>query len=279
MVGLSPCGEIVRVHDPDRYLCALFASSRQREALFAALAFNHEVAKTRDVVSEPMLGQIRLRWWREAIDGIIAGTPRQHEVVIPLADAFRAFDLDRAPFDAILDAREADLEDAPFRTLDDLTTYALGTAGSLSRVALRILGVRDEATAKAGEGISLAWSLTGLLRAMPFLARRKRLMLPLDLLEAHGARIGDYHELRDREALRVVVGSMAETARRCLDQARQQSGVRFKPAAPVLLQARLARVYLDRLERAGFNPFDPMINAEMPLKSWLLWWASARRRI
>lgn len=279
MAGLSASGEIVRAHDPDRYLCALFAGAREREGLFAVLAFNHEVAKIREVVSETMLGQIRLQWWREAIDGILAGTPRQHEVVLPLADAIRTFGLDRAPFDTILDARDADLEDSPFQSLEDLVTYARGTAGSLSHIALRILGVTDKTTVMAGEGVAVAWSLTGLLRATPFLARVKRLMLPLDLLEAHGVRIGDYHELRDREEIRAMVRAMVRTARGYLDDAARPPDVDFKQAAPVLLQARLARLYLDRLEQAGFNPFDPRINAEMPLKSWSLWWASARRRI
>jgi NADH dehydrogenase [ubiquinone] 1 alpha subcomplex assembly factor 6 len=275
---LSACGEIARAQDPDRYLCALFAKPAPREALFAILAFNQEVAKTREMVSEPMLGQIRLRWWREAIDGIVAGTPRQHEVVNPLADAFSAFALDRTAFDAILDAREADLEDAPFATLANLTDYARRTAGSLSAIELEILGVRDPATTRAAESVSLAWSLTGLLRAIPFHARQKRLMLPAEMLESNGARIGDYHELRDREAIRAVVRSIAETASGALSDARGGSGVRFNAAAPVLLQGHLASLYLNRFERAGWNAFDPAINAPMPLTSWSLWWASIRRR-
>jgi NADH dehydrogenase [ubiquinone] 1 alpha subcomplex assembly factor 6 len=279
MAGLSACGEITRANDPDRYLCALFAPPREREALFAILAFNHEVAKTREVVSETMLGQIRLQWWREAIDGILAGTPRQHEVVLPLSEAFEIFGLERGAFDAILDAREADLEDAPFQTNEDLMAYARGTAGALSRIILRILGVSDDTTMMAGESVASAWALTGLLRSTPFLARYKRLMLPRDLLDAHEARIGDYHELRDRAELRAVVEVMVGTARDYLSRGNQQNAINFKQAAPVLLQARLARLYLNRLERAGFNPFDPGINAEMPLKSWALWWASVRRRV
>ena len=276
---LSACGEIARAQDPDRYLCALFAGQGPREALFAVLAFNQEVAKIREVVSEPMLGHIRLQWWREAIDGIVAGTPRQHEVVNPLADAFGAFALNRTAFDAILEARESDLEDAPFATLTDLTDYARRTAGSLSAIGLRILGVSDPTTARAVEAVSLAWSLTGLLRAIPFHARYKRLMLPAEMFETHGARIGDYHELRDREAFRAVVQSIAEAARGALADARGENGTCFKAAAPMLLQGRLASLYLNRLEKAGWNAFDPAINAPMPLTSWSLWWASIWRRL
>ena len=66
MAPFSATGKIVCGHDPDRYLCDLFAKPKAREGLFALHAFNHEVAKIRELVSEPMLGHIRLQWWREA---------------------------------------------------------------------------------------------------------------------------------------------------------------------------------------------------------------------
>jgi len=277
--ALSACGEIARGQDPDRYLCALFADPIEREALFAVLAFNHEVAKIQDVVSETMLGHIRLQWWREAIDGILDGNPRQHEVVQPLAEAFRRFDLDRRPFDAILDAREADLEDAPFAILDDMVAYGEATAGGLCRIALKILGNDTEQSRAVGLAATTAWALTGLLRSVPFHARVKRLMLPRDLLDRHGATIGDYNELRDTPALRAVVREISLAARDSLKDAQIVSRGEFRQFAPVLLQARLARLYLDRLEKTGFNAFDPTLNAAMPLKAWSLWWGRFIGRI
>src|SRR3546814_8066529 len=92
---LSPCGALVERHDPDRYLASLFAPEAQREDLFALYAFNYEVAKTAEVVSEPMIGQIRLQWWRESLAGIYEGRARQHEVVQPLAHAVAARALPR----------------------------------------------------------------------------------------------------------------------------------------------------------------------------------------
>ena len=71
--GLSPVAALVRHHDRDRFQTALFAPARRREALFALYAFNYEIARVRESVREPMLGQIRLQWWREAIDAAYAG--------------------------------------------------------------------------------------------------------------------------------------------------------------------------------------------------------------
>src|SRR5438552_16844209 len=84
--GLDPSGALVRRHDHDRYLSALFAPEPARAGLFALYAFNVEVAKTREVVREPILGSIRLQWWRDALAEIYGGGPvRRHEVVEPLA--------------------------------------------------------------------------------------------------------------------------------------------------------------------------------------------------
>ena len=58
---LSQCAAAVREHDPDRYLATLFAPAAAREALFALYAFDHEIARVRRVVSEPMAGLVRVR--------------------------------------------------------------------------------------------------------------------------------------------------------------------------------------------------------------------------
>src|SRR3954452_15251843 len=84
--------ESLRRHDRDRFLMTLFAPPERRAALVALYAFNFEIAKTREVVREPLLGQIRLQWWREVIDEIYRGTTvRKHEVVQPLAEAIGRF--------------------------------------------------------------------------------------------------------------------------------------------------------------------------------------------
>ena len=108
---LSACARQVRRYDHDRYLTALFAPADRREALFALAAFNLEIAKIREVVTEPMLGEMRLQWWREALDGIADGQVRKHEVVEPLAAATRQFDLPIRDLHRIIKARAFDLEE------------------------------------------------------------------------------------------------------------------------------------------------------------------------
>src|SRR5689334_4682741 len=94
--GLSAAAAIVRRHDRDRYQTALFAPADRRETLFALYAFNYEVARVRETVTQPMLGQIRLQWWREVIAASYAGAPaRRHEIVQPRVATITVFGLSR----------------------------------------------------------------------------------------------------------------------------------------------------------------------------------------
>src|SRR5471030_63417 len=78
----------VRAADPDRYFSALFAPAPLRPCLMALYAFNHEVARIAETVREPMLGAIRLEWWRETAEQAAKGAPRNHDVARGLAALF-----------------------------------------------------------------------------------------------------------------------------------------------------------------------------------------------
>ena len=70
---ISYCAREVKAYDPDRYLTALFAPKVYREAIFSLYAFSSDIARTRELVSEPILGQIRLKWWNDTISSIYEG--------------------------------------------------------------------------------------------------------------------------------------------------------------------------------------------------------------
>src|SRR3982751_5229634 len=109
----ASCMDTIRRYDRDRFLLGLTVPVNRRNALWALFAFNHEIAKTREVVSEPTLGLIRLQWWRDALDQLYQGNTLQHEVLTALTPVIREHDLPRAWFDDLINAREADLGGKP----------------------------------------------------------------------------------------------------------------------------------------------------------------------
>jgi NADH dehydrogenase [ubiquinone] 1 alpha subcomplex assembly factor 6 len=278
--SLSPIARMVRRHDRDRFLTALFAPAEFRDDLLALYAFNHEVAKTREVVSEAALGRIRLQWWRESIAGIYAGdAPRRHEVVEPLAVVVRRHALPRESFERLIDARETDLEDGPPDSLAALERYVDATSGSLVVLALAVLGATGEKAAAAAHAVGIAYGLAGLLRAVPFQARAKRLYLPRDLSVAAGLRPErDLFALRSSPELRRVVAQLAEFATAHLAAAESAAAALPPTALPALLPATLARADLARLRRARYDPFARLVQRPDPWRSWRLAWAAWRRR-
>jgi NADH dehydrogenase [ubiquinone] 1 alpha subcomplex assembly factor 6 len=269
----------LRRHDRDRYLTTLFAPSDRRTALTALYAFNFEVAKTREVVREPLLGRIRLQWWREAIDEIYRGAkPRHHEVVEPLAAAIRAHDLTRYHFDRLIEARESDLADEPPADLAALETYAEDSAARLVRLALEILGAHDAAAEAAARHVGIAWALIGTIRALPAQARLRRVTLPADLIAEAGLDVARFLELKSSPALSRIVQRLAERAREHLAASRAARPAIPPAARAALLPAALGDWHLRRLDRRGYDPFAPDLATGDTLASWRLALAAWRGR-
>lgn len=274
---LSEAAREVRQHDHDRFLTALFSEPDRREEIFALYAFNHEVAKTAEVVSEAIIGQIRLQWWRESLEGLFAGTPRQHYVLGPLAQAAGQGRLPQAELERLIDAREQDLDPSQPRDLAEFEAYAEATGATLLRAVLRLLSLSPEdheALYRAARHIGIAYATTGLLRAVPFHAARKQIFLPEDHMTVAAVDIGELMELRSQEALSGVVMRLAKRAQEHLDAARELIGS-SKVGTPVLLHGSLAELYLKRLVAVDYDPFNPKVGvappSRMPRLAWLNW--------
>jgi phytoene/squalene synthetase len=172
--ALEYCVLQVRTFDPDRYLIAIAAPKEFRTSLFVLYAFNLEISKTRETVSEPMLGRIRLQWWREAIEGIYQRTPRNHEVVLALAFVIENSSLNRQHLEDMIDGREFDLEDREPEDIPELVSYAQQTSGSLLQLTAEVLSVDKVASNRIG----VAWALIGLMKAIQFHRSQQRCYLP-----------------------------------------------------------------------------------------------------
>jgi NADH dehydrogenase [ubiquinone] 1 alpha subcomplex assembly factor 6 len=278
-LGLSAVAEMVRRHDRDRYRIALFAPVDRREALFALYAFNYEIARTRESVTEPMLGQIRLQWWREVIAAAYDGTPvRRHEVALPLAAAIRQLGLSRHYFERLIDGRERDLDDAPPASLTLLEDYAEATSASLVHLACEALGARSDHDVAAAHHVGIAFALTGLLRAMPFHARAGRCYIPDDIAASVGLDSRSYAEMTPTPGLQHATEQIAQAATAHLATAREYRQQISRTALPALLPAIVADRGLAQLRRVNHNPFDPRVAAADPLLSWRLAVAMLRRR-
>ncbi len=244
---LSPLGALARAGDPDRFLCALFAPAAKREALFTLIAFNHEIARAREAASNPMAALIRLQWWRDAIEAARAGRPPlRHEVAGPLATAIADGALDADDLLAMVNAREAETEDAiPARGAFD--AYLRGSAGGFAVAAGRLLAGPGPHLA-ALQALGAVYGLAGVLRSVSARAEMGQCLLPADLLAAQGLTPADVLRAPGAEAVQAVIGQLAREGAVGCESARRVAALP-RAAIAAALPVVLARRDLARLAR------------------------------
>lgn len=173
--------EAVRTGDPDRFAATMAAPPALRPRLWALYALNLDIARAPWASKEPMVAEMRLQWWIDAIgraDGGRAGDVRAASDALLVLAPHLAELPDLCPL--LLGAAEARRRDAwpePFDGAADLDAYLDATAGNLMWAAARLLG-----TPPTGEAVVRDFArgagIANWLCAVPAMVARGRHPLP-----------------------------------------------------------------------------------------------------
>ncbi len=176
-MSLQACADIVARGDPDRFAAAMAAPVDARRVLFPIYAFNVEVARAPWVTSEPMIGEMRLQWWRDVLEEIGQGRPvRRHEVTMPLAEVLDSEGA--ATLDRLVQARRWDLYRDPFEDEAHFDRYLGATGAGLMWVAARACAsTRVEQSEDMVRDFGHATAFVRFLQAVPDLESRGRIPL------------------------------------------------------------------------------------------------------
>lgn len=170
---VASCAALVQRADPDRFRATMAAPVAARTVLFPIYAMNVEVARAPWVTQEAMIAEMRLQWWRDALQEISdGGQVRRHDVVTPLSRVLSP-DMSKALDDLIL-ARRWDIYRDPFEDQADFDRYMDQTSGTLLWVAARSLGDAEESVIRA---FGFATGVANWLRAVPELEAQGRIPL------------------------------------------------------------------------------------------------------
>ncbi len=275
------CADLVRQNDRDRFIAGLFAPAAVRPHLYALYAFNYEIGRIRETVSDALPGEIRLQWWHDAIGGTEHGDVRSNPVAAGLLDTIEQFELSREVLHTMIEARTFDFYDDPMPTLGDLESYASETAAALIALGAHVLGHGCDAdiidvAAESG----MAKGMTDILVALPYHASRRQLYLPGDLLETAGVDPESVFLGRTTPELVGVLGEVRAKARRHLEATRSDIGCVPSAVAPAFLEVSLVEWYLRQLEKPGYDPFRTRVALSPFRRQWILWRAAVacRRR-
>ncbi|SFE42208.1 phytoene/squalene synthase family protein [Methylobacterium sp. 13MFTsu3.1M2] len=273
----SHCEGLVRAGDPDRYYATLFAPAAARPHLFALYAFSLTIARVREAVSNPMAGEIRLQWWRDALQGEARGDVRANPVAAALEEAIRANRLGRQPFVDLIDARVFDLYEDPMPRVNDLEGYCGETASALFRLASLLIGNGTEPGGAGAAGhAGVAYGITGLLRALPWHARAGQVYLPADILGRYGVTREDIVTGRGGPGLRRACADLRALARQHLKAFEAARPTIAPSAGAAFLPTALVEPYLAAMERASYDPLNTPVELPRWRRLWRLWWAARR---
>jgi phytoene synthase len=271
----DPCLALARTLDRPRYLAALFAPAEARPALFALAAFDGEVARVRDAVHEPMLGEIRLQWWQDALAAGAEAVASGHPVLDGVRAAALRWRLPMVALERLVEARRFDVYDDPFPSMADLEGYAGETAGAITQLSAIVLaGGADAGAGTLAGHAGVAETLVRTIADVPRLAARGRCVLPVDGLQRHGAEVGDVLAGRATPAVRAVLGDLAAAARGHLDAVRAGIGALPTAIVPAFLHLAPLRRRLDALTRPGRDPFHTPLAATPLADQWRIWRAA-----
>jgi phytoene synthase len=136
--SLAELRSVALVREPDRYLAATLAPAGLRYDLVVLAAFAAEIARIADMVREPLAGEIRLQWWRDALIGESAETAAGHPVAMAMRATIARFALPAATIESVIDAQGDVLHGE--RPADEAALRARMAAseGGLFRLAARI---------------------------------------------------------------------------------------------------------------------------------------------
>ena len=248
---VTACAAIVEKGDPERFAAAMASPVAARKVLFPLYAFNVEVTRAPWVTQEAMIAEMRLQWWRDALEEIAqGGQVRRHEVVTPLSRFLTAESA--AWLDRLVAARRWDIYKDPFEDEVHFETYLTDTTASLMLAGLEALD--DTPNADMEQAVKTLGYCTGL----------SRFLCAVPALEEHG-------RVPLLDGRREAVADLARDAvSRCPPRTTLRSLI-DRAAYPAVTEAFLAQTILGQVAKAPQSVADGTI-AVAPLKRSILLW-------
>lgn len=272
------CERLLREADRDAWLACLFAPREARPHLHALHAFALEIAGVREKTSQPLLGEMRLRWWYDALEAPPSdesGGARAHPIADALIDTIETHAIPRGELIDLIEAHVFDLYDDPMESLEALDAYCARATCAPMRWSAAVIdaeGAKDQAEALERAGRALA--LTRLLRSLPRQLALRQRFTPLDLAARHGVTEQDLVSGVASAAVRAALGELRALARAHYDAARAAAHHGKGPSRAALLPAALVPLYLQPMERKEYDPFRANVEPPQWRRQWRLWRAA-----
>ena len=270
------CADLVRTHDFSRYAATLFLPQAQRRALLSLYAFNVEISRVREQVSQPLPGEMRMQWWTDMLQGAGHGGVEGNPVAAELRQTIGEYRLPVEPLTRLIEEHQFDLYNDPMPSMAALEGYATETASALFSLGARIAAPPSAVIDHLARHAGLAQGIAQVIAALPFDAARRQLFVPLQLLQQHGSGMEEVFSGKPTPRVRAAIDQLVEDARKHLGTAIDLLDHLQPPVRRIFLPLAMVRHDLMQMSRAEFDPFVTQPTSRLRTL-WTLWRASRAR--
>ena len=259
MGDVSDSFEYTRIKTRDSntnfYYSFLFLPKKKRDAIFTIYSFCRETDDIVDSATDPDEARIRLEAWRREVDACFAHHPT-HPITQALQQVIRDFPLPASYFHDLVNGCEMDLVRRRYETFSQLETYCYHVAGVVGLICIEIFGYRSPHTKEYAINLGKALQLTNILRDVGEDARRGRIYLPLEDLDAFGYSEADLLAETYNPACVELLRFETERARSFFSQAQQLYERRDHDLLfPAEIMHAIYRRLLDRIAASRYDVF------------------------
>jgi phytoene synthase len=271
------CANLVRTRDFARYASTLFVPADQRRALFALYAFNTEISRVREQVTQPLAGEVRMQWWTDMLTGAGHGGAEGNPVAAELLLTIRNFHLPVEPLTRLIEEHQFDLYNDPMPSMAALEGYINDTAAALFMLGAAIAARPSPEIEHLARHAGLAQGFSQVIANLPLDASRRQLFVPLQVLQQHASGIEEVFAGKQTPRVRAAIDQVLDDARTHLDTAFELLAGVPPEVRPIFLPLALVRRDLVRMSRADADPFVLRVTSRFS-NLWTLWRASRSRQ-
>lgn len=273
----AACLATLRSTDFDRYLVCLLVPEDKRGPLAALYAFSAELARVRDLIREPLPGEVRLQYWRDLVEGQPHGDVQANPLASGIMHAIVDHRIPRAALAAMTEARIFDLYDDPMPDRTVFEGYAGETSSALLQLGTLILDPDNAAAAAEAAGhAGIAQLVAGSLLLMPLHRSRHQVYVPGDILSAVGLDAAGFLDAGDKDRFAAAISAFVGYGRDHLKAARAKAAALTPAARQAFLAVALVEPVFARSEKAGYALLERSIQPSQVSRQWRLWRAKRR---
>ncbi|KAH7307998.1 Squalene/phytoene synthase-domain-containing protein [Stachybotrys elegans] len=208
------CFTQLQSSDYDAHLIRRFVPPPVQDTYAALRTLNLELVRLPELVSNPTIGAMRMKFWQESIDNTFAGRPPREPICILLHKAIQELEQRGGGGDKtsvkfwisrLIRTREKFMDNRPFTSLAALEDYAEHTYSTLMYATLAAMPLKSMHVDHLASHIGKACGIAAVLRGIPILAappqpvktpsgveapvtREPTLLLPLDVMAEEGVK-------------------------------------------------------------------------------------------